>query len=861
MLQALLSNSQLTQGKAGCPFMSAFNNFRRERRGKARRQEAMQEKKKSNISLVDLHPLRGEMALNSCANPDCLAFGQKFRPISKRLPKKGRRKSRCPTADQLEDFQMHRPGSYKTVGSKEKVPRLSTAFEYSNDPHKWKDHRTLQCQAKISRTAICETKFELLSEEHLVSEIDRLRSMNGVLAGPGCGHCGQKYLAAPDEFSMNGAHQRKLKRKQSAPKAIRVIHKPCKGKRGARFTISLPHARQKATKDNLRVLQALINSAGINDVKRILNAGGTKASIGTSRLYDRIAWLEQVFLAYEKEMLRRWKAKVENSHRRVVHRLSHDDLVLSVNWESVSSRSNTQLNCAITADATSGYVYRVDVDFDPTIAPMETFRECYLDDQGMPDQIAWTPDSLEGKRVPLFAWQRPTGRLHEPHFFAACENELRAFLYKAKRTLKKDEEQLLELKGRVDQEIEIVRLIGSNWFGFTVDPEESGGSFRGMTTRDLYTKAAHFALIRELLPKGRIELTTEQEGTLPRVLPHVFEKEVRQGQFIWMAMTFNRKAKKPDIIRKVKEYRTAWRKFHNEGMYDGRFDEHQDPAEITKAFIAERMQTATKQAGPKTRPYQIDNFSQGFMPSLWVHSPTQASGELDKTVGFPLVDPYLRHELKKVPFDTDVQSLDEEIREEIAELVYSATLQPASSFMNSVRERLGAAGRAGQGSRVAGSYLQGAMFNPRTLISLLNIFRVHYNFFEPRPYVTIDNKHLETVSTRRSRRSLKSPGTDEEISLPPLNKSRSLKATPAMRHGMDAFSRDRNGRKRIPNLYRVMYRPWLYAGTPVGKKFDRTPQVAKPEVVAASSRDACDKVKDTDPFCHQPKQLLDENFS
>lgn len=130
---------------------------------------------------------------------------------------------------------------------------------------------------------------------------------------------------------MNGAHQRECKGKRSNPKGVRVIHKPCKGNPGARFTISLPHARQKTTKDNLRVLQALVNSAGINDVKRILSASGTRTSIGTSRLYDRIAWLEQVFLAYEKEMLRRWRTKVENSRQRVVHRLSHDDLILSVN--------------------------------------------------------------------------------------------------------------------------------------------------------------------------------------------------------------------------------------------------------------------------------------------------------------------------------------------------------------------------------------------------------------------------------------------------------------------------------------------------------------------------------------------------
>jgi hypothetical protein len=66
--------------------------------------------------------------------------------------------------------------------------------------------------------------------------------------------------------------------------------------------------------------------------------------------------------------------------------------------------------------------------------------------------------------------------------------------------------------------------------------------------------------------------------------------------------------------------------------------------------------------------------------------------------------------------------------------VWSATLQPASSFMNSVRRRLESAARTESGgARSSGTYRPGAVFNPRVLIAILNIFRVHYNFFEMRP--------------------------------------------------------------------------------------------------------------------------------
>ncbi len=90
-------------------------------------------------------------------------------------------------------------------------------------------------------------------------------------------------------------------------------------------------------------------------------------------------------------------------------------------------------------------------------------------------------------------------------------------------------------------------------------------------------------------------------------------------------------------------------------------------------------------------------------------------------------------------------------------------MQPARTFMNSVRERL----RAGSGgARVGDSYFQEAIFNPKTLISLLNIFRVHYNFFEPRPNASpFAGNSLSKEQSKVMPRALRVPGTDERIEL------------------------------------------------------------------------------------------------
>lgn len=59
----------------------------------------------------------------------------------------------------------------------------------------------------------------------------------------------------------------------------------------------------------------------------------TGKKIGMSRIDRRIAWLGEVFLAYEQEMLRRGAEKVENSAEAAEHRPSRDDMFLTGNLD------------------------------------------------------------------------------------------------------------------------------------------------------------------------------------------------------------------------------------------------------------------------------------------------------------------------------------------------------------------------------------------------------------------------------------------------------------------------------------------------------------------------------------------------
>jgi hypothetical protein len=212
--------------------------------------------------------------LNTCNNPDCMNFGHAFETNEARKAKFAL-SHRHLSLEQASLVEMHDPGAYRLSGADK---RVSSAFEYQGDPHAWVDQRTVRCKAKLLNGTICDTRFSILSDDHLEAEVERLRNHNGVLDGPACQACGTRYLDKPEEIVLAGSHHRTKDAKgtpithSGAPEAVRVFHRPCKGRKGAKITIALPHRRQKETTDNLRIVHEIINSAGVLDIRRTIGA-------------------------------------------------------------------------------------------------------------------------------------------------------------------------------------------------------------------------------------------------------------------------------------------------------------------------------------------------------------------------------------------------------------------------------------------------------------------------------------------------------------------------------------------------------------------------------------------------------------
>ena len=247
-------------------------------------------------------------------------------------------------------------------------------------------------------------------------------------------------------------------------------------------------------------------------------------------------------------------------------------------------------------------------------------------------------------------------------------------------------------------------------------------------TRDTYTKAASLACLKWMIPSGKLTLVGEKEGQMGRVVPHIFREEILADRFEWAVIGFKKDAPIDRIREKQAEFSESlaeWREMHP----------HLMPWEALQSWTSANLRPAYRtDPNDQSRSSWVGpNLASAAFPRLWVHSPIQTANEIDKVVGFPILSPRYRAAYRRLGIDDKID--DPELRAAITRRVIHATIQPTSTFMNAIRERVSIVQRAGgRSSRVGATYINGAAYNPRVLIALMNIWRVHYNFFDWRPY-------------------------------------------------------------------------------------------------------------------------------
>lgn len=155
---------------------------------------------------------------------------------------------------------------------------------------------------------------------------------------------------------------------------------------------------------------------------------------------------------------------------------------------------------------------------DAFFRPATLFERSYVDPvAGMTNLgMAYSQKSELQFTTPLMEFQRPTGRLDERHFFASAANQLRVFRKQAAermpmRTQAERGERdatLLDL----DLRMGMIETVHTEYFNLTPSKRDHRTPFSEVMTRDGHTKAAHFILLREMLPAGTFPPDHRTEG-------------------------------------------------------------------------------------------------------------------------------------------------------------------------------------------------------------------------------------------------------------------------------------------------------------------------------------------------------------
>ena len=69
-----------------------------------------------------------------------------------------------------------------------------------------------------------------------------------------------------------------------------------------------------------------------------------------------------------------------------------------------------------------------------------------------------------------------------------------------------------------------------------------------------------------------------------------------------------------------------------------------------------------------------------------MRSPIQTANEIDKTIGFPILSPRYREAYRRLAIDDKID--DPEPPAAITRRIIHATIQPTSTFMNAIGERV-----------------------------------------------------------------------------------------------------------------------------------------------------------------------------
>lgn len=349
--------------------------------------------------------------------------------------------------------------------------------------------------------------------------------------------------------------------------------------------------------------------------------------------------------------------------------LATDRQMFTVNWSSRKDRRNVQLLAIATADIDTGYVFGMHLNFDGTLDP---------------DAVA-----VDMKRYGDDHLTQPFRRYARIWLPQDYEREPRIKTSKQRAVAEaKAAEEVLETEIRLKYAEAIERE--------DIESSDRATSERqlprtGVQVHEQVSMNAHIQFISRLLHRAeKLQFFVDQESGLRAAIMTALGPRIKaRTADAWYVQVL----KGTTVNEKRKATKSAVERFASVGLANSTLSEN----EVELKLMKEQMALAKEF---------------GHWRDRWVEHPL----------------PIMTEPAKRMCWLTDLGDYDED---HAAQLYLKATLHPVDRYFMLVRRRLSLAERpilsAGNTGRVWNGY---AVYQPANLASVLEIFRVYYNFCE-----------------------------------------------------------------------------------------------------------------------------------
>lgn len=445
---------------------------------------------------------------------------------------------------------------------------------------------------------------------------------------------------------------------------------------GKTFSVNTrPHARQRDTHKTRQLFQLLMNKVPFKRICELVD-------ISPPTLYRRMAFIRQQCLAFAAAQEQRLR---DLPLPRLYLATDRQDYV--VNWTQRDDQRNVVLHAAGTADNESSYVFGMHVNFDSSL-----------------DTAAVEADAQACGDYELPQPHRRYARLWlKPDYTASVKAS------HAERQRKKDKAAKEAAAGAPGTDKQVIKGAADEYDAAEARPdvedsELKGGAerlpSRGMQVHEQYTLYAHFLYLRQLLDGavGKYRFFLDQDSGMRAACLAAFHREIKARR----ADAFFVRIRKEITVKERQGCITASR-----AAFAKRTKELQDQIggpvrtrDVVLVMLAEAMARAPALGKWKDR---------------WVVHPFPDASEPEKAMCC-LTD--FQHD--------PVERYDDA---HMANLYLKASLRGVDRFFMLVRRRLSLLERpiatAGRGHRTWYAY---SPYQPESAASLLDIFRVFYNF-------------------------------------------------------------------------------------------------------------------------------------